>query len=282
MKQNDGSFSLRTQQTLIYLVLIFFTLLAVLPVWLMLVNATRSTEEIQQGLSLLPSNHLMSNWKVLTGRDFQIWQGFVNSALIAFSATILSIYFSALTAYGLTIYTFRGRQSLFNLILALIAIPPQLGLIGFYRYMNDLGMLNNYLPLILPAIAAPSTVFFLCQYIKGIVHTDLVDAARIDGSREFSTFNRIIVPILTPGLATMGIFTFVSTWNNFLTPFVLISEKTMYTLPMLVNVLRTDIYKTEYGGIYLGIASSVVPILVFYAFASRYIISGLTVGSVKE
>jgi ABC-type glycerol-3-phosphate transport system permease component len=274
--------TLRTQQSFIYVVLVFFTLLAVLPLWLMLVNATRSTEEIQQGLSLLPSGHLMDNWAILTGRGFQIWQGFSNSTLIAFCATILSIYFSALTAYGLTIYTFRGRKPLFNLILALIAIPPQLGLIGFYRYMADLGLLNNYLPLILPAIAAPSTVFFLSQYIRGIVHTDLVDAARIDGSREFATFNRIILPILTPGLATMGIFTFVGTWNNFIMPYILISEKTMYTLPMLVLLLKTDIYKTEFGGIYLGIAVSVAPVLVFYAFASKFIISGVTVGSVKE
>jgi len=282
MRSDENVLLLRTNQSFIYVVLIVFTLLAVLPVWLMLVNATRSTQEIQQGLSLLPGTSLLNNWAVLTGRGFQIWQGFSNSALIAFSATLLSVYFSALTAYGLTMYSFRGRRALFNLIIALIAIPPQLGLIGFYRYMNDLGLLNNYLPLILPAIAAPSTVFFLTQYIKGVVHKDLLDAARIDGSQEFSTFNRIILPILAPGLATMAIFTFVASWNNFITPFILLSEKSMYTLPMLVNVLRTDIYKTEYGGIYLGIASSVVPMLVFYGFSSRYIISGITLGSVKE
>ncbi len=281
MKQ-ESTVTLRTQQTLIYIVLVFFTLLSILPVWLMLVNATRSTEEIQQGLSLLPSGHLLDNWAILTGRGFQIWQGFVNSTVIAFSATILSVYFSALTAYGLTMYNFRGKKWLFNLILALIAIPPQLGMIGFYRYMADLGLLNNFLPLILPAIAAPSTVFFLTQYIRGIVHTDLLDAARIDGSHEFSTFNKIILPILTPGLATMGIFSFVGTWNNFIMPYILISEKTLYTLPMLVLLLRTDIYKTEFGGIYLGIAVSVAPILIFYTFASKYIISGVTMGSVKE
>lgn len=280
--KKDNTLSLRTQQSLIYVVLGIFTLICIVPIWILLVNATRSTEEIQQGLSLLPSVHLMDNWEILTGRGFQIWQGFSNSTIIAFSATILSIYFSALTAYGLTMYTFRGRNGLFNLILALIAIPPQLGMIGFYRYMSDLGLLNNFLPLILPAIAAPSTVFFLSQYIKGIVHTDLLDAARIDGSREFPTFNKIMLPILTPGLATMGIFTFVGTWNNFIMPYILISEKTMYTLPMLVLLLRTDIYKTEFGGIYLGIAVSVAPILIFYAFASKYIIAGVTVGSVKE
>jgi len=280
--KNENVISLRTQQVLIYAVLIFFTLITIAPIWLLLVNATRSTEEIQQGLSLMPSAHLLDNWAILTGRGFQIWQGFANSSLIAFSATILSVYFSALTAYGLTMYSFRGRRALFNLILALIAIPPQLGIIGFYRYMADLNLLNNFFPLILPAIAAPSTVFFLVQYIRGIVHTDLVDAARIDGSPEFSTFNKIILPILAPGLATMGIFTFVTVWNTFILPYILISEKTLYTLPMLVLLLRTDIYKTEFGGIYLGIAVSVAPILVFYAFASRYIIAGVTVGSVKE
>jgi len=280
--KNDNAALLRTNQLLIYVVLILFFALTLVPIWLMLVNGTRSTAEIQGGLSLLPSSHLVENWTNLTNRGFQISQGFVNSTFVSLSATLLSVYFSALTAYGLTMYTYRGRGALFRLVLVLIAIPPQLGLIGFYRYMSDVGLLNNYLPLILPAIAAPSTVFFLAQYIKGVIHPDLLDAARIDGSGEFATFNRIMVPILAPGMATMGIFTFVGVWNNFITPYILISDKNLYTLPMLVQLLRTDIYKTEFGSIYLGIGVSVVPLLVFYAFASRYIISGVTVGSIKE
>lgn len=269
-------------KVILYTLLGFLFILAVLPIYLMLVNATRSTEEIQQGLSLLPSTQLMYNWNTLTNRGFNIIQGFINSCIVAFSATILSVYFSALTAYGFYMYEFKGKNWLWTIILVIIMIPPQLGLIGFYKFMAQLHLLDNYIPLIVPAIAAPSTVLFIRQYFKSILSKELVDAARIDGSSEFFTFNTIVLPITIPALATMAIFTFVGNWNNFITPYILISDRAKYTLPMLVQQLRTDIYRTEFGGVYLGIAITIVPILIFYAFMSKYIISGITMGGVKE
>ncbi|MFQ3547020.1 MAG: ABC transporter permease subunit [Termitinemataceae bacterium] len=110
----------------------------------------------------------------------------------------------------------------------------------------------------------------------------MIEAARIDGAGEFYIFNRVILPVIKPALATQAIFAFIGSWNNFMTPFVLLSNPKKYTLPMLVQMLRGDIYRTEYGSIYLGIAVSLVPIILFYVFASRFIISGITMGSVKE
>ena len=270
------------KSTFIYITMVLFAAIAVVPVWVMLVNATRTTAQINMGLSFLPSTHAIENWKILTGRDFQIWQGFFNSAIISVCSTTLCVYFSALTAYGIHVYQFKGRKILQGLIMLLIMMPASLSFIGFYQFMARLHLTDNFLPLIIPSVASASTVLFMKQYLESILSLELVEAARIDGATEFMTFNRIILPIIKPALATQAIFAFVTSWNNFMTPFVLLSSTKKYTLPMLVQMLRGDIYRTEYGGIYLGIAVSLIPIIVFYAFMSRSIIGGLTMGSVKE
>jgi len=268
---------------LIHLFMIFLVLIAVVPIYLLMINATRSTEQINAGLSLFPGGNTLYNWKVLTGRGFQIWQGFGNSAFISISATVLSVYFSAMTAYGLHVYRFKGRRLIWTVILIIMMLPGTLTFIGFYQFMARLKLLNNYIPLILPGIAAAATVLFIRQYMMSVLSSfELIDSARIDGANEYRIFNVIILPIITPALAVQAIFTFVNSWNNFITPFVLISDMKRYTLPMLVQTLRADIYRTEQGGIYLGIAVSLVPILIFYAFMSKFIISGITMGSLKE
>ncbi|EAG3032092.1 carbohydrate ABC transporter permease, partial [Listeria monocytogenes] len=207
--------------------------------------------------------------------------GFKNSFLIAAGATVLNVYFSALTAYGVIAYEFRGKKVLFAVILGLIMIPQQISMIGFYQFMNRLGLLNNFLPLILPAIASPATVFFLKQYLETIYHPDLADSARLDGAGEIKIFHRIMLPLMKPGLATMAIFSFVTSWNNFLMPLILINDTEKYTLPMLVQLLKTDVYRTEFGSMYLGISLSIIPLLLIYLFLSKYIVGGVTAGGIK-
>jgi len=267
---------------LVYSIMIFLGLVAIVPVYVLMINATRSTEQINLGLSLAPSGNAAYNWRILTGRGFQIWQGFRNSAIISIGATALSIYFSGMTAYGLHVYRFKGRTAIWTTILIIMMLPSTLTFIGFYQFMVKLSLTNSYIPLIIPGIAAGATVLFIRQYMMSVLSMELVDAARIDGAGEYRIFNLIIIPIITPALAAQAIFTFVGSWNNFITPFVLISDMRKYTLPMLVQTLRGDIYRTEFGSIYLGIAVSLVPILIFYAFMSRFIISGLSMGGVKE
>jgi multiple sugar transport system permease protein len=262
--------------------MIFLGLLAIVPIYLLLVNATRSTEQINMGISLLPSHYALYNWHALTSRGFQIWQGFANSAFISIATTLLGVYFSSMTAYGLHIYKFKGRNIIWGIILIIMMLPASLSFIGFYQFMARLKLLDNYIPLIVPAIAGAAIVLFLRQYMSSVLSVELIDAARIDGAGEFRIFNVIILPIITPAIAAQAIFIFVNSWNNFFSPFVLISSTRKYTLPMLVQMLRGDIYRTEYGGIYLGIAISLVPILIFYSFMSRFIISGITMGGVKE
>jgi multiple sugar transport system permease protein len=260
----------------------FFVLLSIVPIYLLLVNATRSTEQINQGISLLPGTNMLYNWRVLTGRGFQIWQGFFNSALVAVCSTALCVYFSSMTAYGVHVYRFKGRTALWTIILVIMMLPASLSFIGFYQFMSRLHLLDNYIPLIIPSIAAAGTVLFMRQYMQSVLSKELIEAARIDGAGEFRIYNKVVLPILSPAIAAQAIFAFVASWNNFFTPFVLISSQRKYTLPMLVQALRGDIYRTEYGGIYLGIAVSIVPVIVFYMFMSRFIISGVAMGGVKE
>jgi multiple sugar transport system permease protein len=278
----SAALELRIRRFFVYIVMIILGLLALVPIYLLLINATRSTEQINMGISVLPSKYARYNWSALTNRGFQIWQGFYNSAFLSVATTILAVYFSSMTAYGLHIYRFKGRRFLWGLILLIMMLPGSLSFIGFYQFMARLHLLDNYIPLIIPAIAGAATVLFLRQYMTSVLSVDLIDAARIDGAGEFRIFNIIILPVITPAIAAQAIFTFVASWNNFFSPFVLISSTRKYTLPMLVQMLRGDIYRTEMGGIYLGIAISLVPILFFYSFMSRFIISGITMGSVKE
>lgn len=280
--QRSGNIGLKISRTIIYIVCILLALLSILPFWIMFVNATRSTAEIQSGLSLLPSTHFMSNLQVLLDKSFDPLQGFLNSLIISSSATLLTVYFSSLAAYGLVTYNWKLRKPFFTFILCVMMIPSQASAIGFYQFMYKLHWTNSFLPLILPAIAAPAVVFFMRQYLLATLSLEIVEAARVDGSGEFKTFNRIILPLMVPAVATQAIFAFVANWNNLFMPLILLTQKEKYTMPIMVSLLRGDIYKTEFGSIYMGLALTALPLFVVYFLLSRYIIAGVALGGVKE
>ncbi|HEY4692754.1 MAG TPA: carbohydrate ABC transporter permease [Bellilinea sp.] len=281
-KKTNYRFKLNLYRFFIYLVLAIILLITIIPVWLLMVNATRSTVEIQQGISLLPSKYLISNYNILLSRGLDLPRGFMNSFIISGLTTIVTVYFSLLTAYSLVVYNYKGKQALYNFILVLVMIPTQLSIIGFYQYMVKIGLDDSYASLILPTIASAGAVFFGKQYLESIVLTELIDAGRIDGASELGIFHRIMFPIAVPGAFTMGIFAFVGAWNNFFNAFILISSREKYTMPMLVQTLRGDVYRHEYGAIYLGLAASVIPIIIIYFLFSRYIVNGISMGAVKE
>jgi ABC-type glycerol-3-phosphate transport system permease component len=267
---------------LVYIVLFLLLVITIAPIWVLMVNATRSTTEIQQGLGFLPSTHTIENYQILLGRGLNLPRGFMNSLFLSVMVTIVSVYFSLLTAYGIVVYDFPGKTAFYNFVLILVMIPMQLSIIGFYQYMSKLGLTDSYASLILPSIASAGAVFFAKQYLESVVIQDLIDAARMDGAGELSIFHLVMLPIAAPGAFTMGIFAFIASWNDFFRPFILISSIEKYTLPMLVQTLRGDVYRTEYGSIYLGLAFTIVPIIIIYALFSRYIVSGIAMGSVKE
>jgi ABC-type glycerol-3-phosphate transport system permease component len=269
-------------RVLVYIFLALLLIVTVVPIYLLMVNATRSTYEIQQGVGFFPSTHMMDNYNILIGRGLDLWRGFSNSLFLSIAMTVVTVYFSLLTAYGISVYNFKGKKQFYNFIMVLVMIPMQLSIIGFFQYMSKLGLVDNYLSLIFPCMANAGAVFFAKQYLDSVIIRDLIDAARIDGCNELQIFHQIMMPIAAPGAFTLGIFSFVASWNNFFNAYILINSREKYTLPMLVQTLRGDVYRTEYGSIYLGLAITVVPILIIYAIFSRYIISGIAMGAVKE
>lgn len=271
-----------TFQIIAYTVCILLAILSLFPFVIMIINATRSTAEIQgKTLSLIPSSYLLSNIAVLEGKSFNALIGFKNSFIISSCTTLLTIYFSSLTAHALVNYNWKMRRPFFTFIMAIMMIPAQITGIGFFQFMYKLGLTNNFLPLILPAIAAPAAVFFMRQFMIASFPHDLLEAARIDGSGEFNTFNRIVIPIMKPALATQGIFAFVTSWNSLFMPMVLLTSSDNYTMPLMVSLLRGDIYKTEFGAIYLALSLTVLPLFVVYFSLSKYIIAGVALGGVK-
>ena len=269
-------------KVVIYVVCILLAILSIMPFWIMIVNSTRSTTEIQQhAISLLPSTYMMNNLSILLGKSFNPAIGFLNSGIISIFSTLCAVYFSTMTAYGLIVYDWKLKKPFFSFILAVMMIPAQVTMIGFYQMVYKIGMTNNLLMLILPAIASPSMVFFMRQYMYPALSLEIVQSARIDGAKEFRIFNEIALPIMKPAIATQAIFSFVSSWNNLFTPLVLLTDQDKYTMPIMVSLLRGDIYKTEYGSVYLGLTLTVLPLIIVYFVLSKYIIAGVALGSVK-
>ena len=270
------------KKTVIFIICVLLAILSLFPFVIMIVNSTRSTYEIQQhAVSLIPSGYFMNNLKILTGKSFNPAVGFGNSAIVSVCSTVLATYFSTLTAYGLVVYDWKLKNAFFSFIMAVMMIPAQITMIGFYQMVYKIHMTNHLTLLFLPAIASPSIVFFMRQYMKPALSLEIVQSARIDGAREFFIFNRIALPIMKPAIATQAIFCFVNSWNNLFTPLVLITRQEKYTLPIMISLLRGDIYKTEYGAVYLGLTLTAAPLIIVYLLLSKYIIAGVALGSVK-
>lgn len=266
----------------IYVICIFLLIICLFPFWLLLVNATRSSIEIQtHAVALIPSKYLQNNMNVFKGKDFNVFVGFKNSLIISASATILAVYFSSLTAYALTAYEWKLRDGFFGFIMGVMMIPGQVTAIGFYQMCYKLHLTNNQLMLILPSIAAPMMVFFMRQYLQASLSMEIVESARVDGAGEFYTFNMIVLPIMKPAMATQAIFSFVGAWNNLFTPMILLTKNEYKTMPVMVSLLKGDIYRTEYGAIYLGLFLTVLPLIVIYLLLARYIVAGVALGAVK-
>ena len=272
----------KVAKVLIFIFCVFLAILSVMPFVIMLVNSTRSTTEIQQhAVSLIPSRYLTKNLSVLLGKTFKPMVGFTNSMIISVCSTALATYFSTLTAYGLVVYDWKFKNAYFSFIMAIMMIPAQITMIGFYQMVYKIHMTNHLSMLILPAIASPSMVFFMRQYMKPALSMEIVQSARIDGAGEFFIFNKIALPIMKPAIATQAIFSFVSSWNRLFEPLILLTDQKKYTLPIMISLLRGDIYKTEYGAVYLGLAMTALPLIIVYLALSKYIIAGVALGSVK-
>lgn len=267
------------------IICIVFCIISLLPFIMMIMNATRTSSQIQQGISLLPSGHLIENWTNLmrkqSGMQLTLGRAMLNSLIISVPGTFCAVYFSAMTAYGIHVYDFKAKKFAWAFIMAIMMIPNQITIIGFYQFMLKINMLDNYLPLIIPCIAAPAVVFFMKEYMESTLSLELIEAARIDGAREFRIFNTIIIPLLKPALATQAIFQFIAQWNNLFTPSILLANDKKKTLPLFVQMLTSDQFKIDFGVVYVGLFATVIPLIIAYLILSRYIVAGVSLGGVK-
>ena len=267
----------------VYVILVFLSVLCLFSFWMLFVNASRSNGDLQGGFRLLPSNYFVTNLKnAWTDASINIPRGMLNSFIIAAATSVLATYFSALTAYGIHAYDFKLKGVAFTFIMAVMVIPNQVAATGFYQMCVKLGWTNNYLPLILPGVAPPVVFFYMKQYMESVLPMEIIDAARVDGSGEFRTFNTIILPMLKPALAVQLIFNFVQSWNNYFMPALLLDKAEMKTVPLMIAQLRSaDYSKFDMGKVYMFILLAILPVVVVYICLSKFIIKGVTAGSVK-
>ena len=270
------------------IICVILCLLSIIPFYIMTINATHDSNTILRGLKLLPGSKFASNFKMLMKGEAKtsgvnVLIAMRNSLFITVPATILQVYFGSLTAYAVTAYRFRGRNIVWGFIYGIMMIPTQISIVGFIKISKLGHIYGTFFPMIIPAIAAPTTVYFMKQYMESGLSLEIVQAARIDGAGEFKTFNTIVLPILKPAMATQAIFAFVASWNNLYTPsLILATERKKMTMPMYVAALKSNDKEQDWGQIYCGLFVTVLPILVAYLFLSKYIIGGVALGGVKE
>lgn len=268
---------------LVHTVLVLLSFMCLFFFYILIVNATRSHADLQKGFSAVPGGHFLENLKsVVNDGTFPMFRGILNSLIVSGCTAALSTYFSSLTAYGLYTYDFKLRKAAFTFIMAILVMPTQVTALGFVRLITRMGLYDSLVPLIVPSIASPAVFYFMYSYLQSSLPLALVEAARIDGSGEFRTFNQIVIPIMKPAIAVQAIFSFVGSWNNYFVPALVIQSKNKMTVPILIATLRgADYMNFDMGKIYMMILVAIVPIVIVYLLLSKYIIAGVTLGSVK-
>ena len=266
-----------------YVALSLLSFLCLFFFYCLIINATRSHPEISKGFSFLPGKSFGSNLNnVLHNENLPVLRGIFNSFFIASTSALLSVYVSALTAFAIHAYDFKFKKAVYLFIILIMMIPNQVTTLGFLRLIGKMGLMDNFIPLILPSMAAPVVFYFMISYFESNLPLEIIESARIDGANEFYTFNKIVIPIVKPALAVQGIFAFVASWNNYFIPSLVLKSNESKTLPILIAQLRSaDFLKFDMGQVYMLIAIAIVPVAVIYLLLSKFIIGGVTAGSVK-
>lgn len=272
-------FNLLVLKLIIYVVLVAIALTCLLPFYSMLITSTHTNSDIARKLLLVPGNQFMVNYQRLMD-TVNIWRGLGNTLFITVTATIINVYFASLAGYGFSKYNFKYKGVLFMITLGTMMIPGQLGIIGFYKLMDVFHMLNTYYPLLLTSLYNAFGIFLVKQFADTSVPSEIIESGRIDGYGEMQIFHRIILPLMSPALATLAIFAFIGKWNDFLVPMIILFDGDLQTLPVMIASVKSQ-FSSDFGAQYVGIVISVVPILVFFSFMSKRIISGVAAGAVK-
>lgn len=264
----------------IYAVLIAVGVVFLLPFYWMLTSSLRPLSEFYQlPIPIVPNKPSLENYGLLFARSM-FGRGIFNSSLLAAISVVLQVLLSALAGYTFAKLRFRGRGPLFIGLLATMMIPLGVGMIPNYIIMARIHWIDTFWPLILPPIANAFGIFWMRQYCLSIPD-ELLDAARIDGSGEFSTFWRIVLPVIKPAVASLAIFVFLTTWNDFLGPLVYLRSQQLYTVQLWLSVVSREGNVSQPGVVMAGSALASIPIVILFATLQRYFVAGLTAGSVK-
>jgi multiple sugar transport system permease protein len=250
------------------------------PFYFMFVFATQSRSDI---LNLPPplwfGDDLLLNLKVLTER-LPFWRNLGWSLYVALASTALTLLFCSMAGYAFALMEFRFKQALFALVMATMLMPSFMNMIPTFMVMDALGWIDQHRALYLPGAASAFGIFLMRQFTAAAVPRELVEAARLDGCGEFGIYWRIVLPLLKPALGTLGLISFISSWNNFIGPLVVMRSVENYTLPLALRSMQSTL-NTEWGALMAGSAIATLPLLVLFAISSRQLIAGLTTGAVK-
>ena len=282
-KKEKGNTGLTIYRTICYIVLVFFTILCLFSFYILLVNSSRAHVEIMRGFSIVPGKSFFRNFNnLIHDPNLPVVTCLINSLFVAACTAILTTYFSSITAYAIHAYHFKGKKLIFTFILMIMMVPTQVTALGFVELVRKMHLMNNFIPLIIPGIAAPIVFFFMKQYMDSSLPIEIIEAARIDGSSEFRAFNKIVIPIMKPAIAVQMIFAFTASWNNYFLPSLILNKKEMKTLPILIAQIRSaDFLRFDFGLVYMAITFSILPVMIVYFILSKNIVQGIAIGSVK-
>ncbi|MCL2362603.1 MAG: carbohydrate ABC transporter permease [Defluviitaleaceae bacterium] len=260
-----------------HLFLFAIALTAFYPFFVMIISSTHNHFNIMTTINILPGNSLGDNWERLT-RHINIFRGTANSLVIAISATILQNYFTLMGGYAFSKFLFKGRSGMFAFVVIMMMIPGQISIIGFFHTVRQMGLINSYIPLIIPGIANSFAVFFYKQYLDGALPNEMIEAAVMDGCREINIFHQIVLPLAKPALVVQGVLIFIGSWNSYLTPLIILNDRDRMTLPLLIATVR-DANHAEVGAQYLGMLISIIPIVIIFCFSSKVIMERISIGA---
>ena len=262
---------------LIYLFAILVAVVAFYPFFVMIISSTHDNYNIVARINILPGTHLKENFERLT-QNIDLYRGIINSLILAAAVTIIQNYFTMMAAYAFSKYNFKGKNFLFSVVLVAMMLPGQLGIIGFYKEIQALKLLNSYFTLIVPTIANCFAVFFYKQYIDGALPNELIEAAIMDGCGELTIYHKLVLPLVIPALVTQGVMTFIGTWNSYLTPLIVLNDKKKFTLPLMIATV-SDATHADYGAQYVGMLVSIIPMVIVFCFASKIIMEKISIGA---
>ena len=263
-----------------YVVVGVGALIMLAPFYFMFVFATHSRTEI---FSLPPplffGDDFLNNLKILTDR-MPFWRNLGWSLYVALASTLLTLLFCSLGGYAFAMFDFKFKNALFGLVMGTMLLPSFMNMIPTFIIMDALGWIDQPKALYIPGAASAFGIFLMRQFVSSSIPKELIEAARMDGCGELGIYARIVLPLLKPALGTLGLITFIASWNNFIGPLIVMRSPDMYTLPLALRSLQSPV-NTEWGALMTGSAIATLPLVVLFVLSSRQLISGLTAGAVK-